>query len=90
MPLIRPISDLRNKFNEISTLCHQTEEPIFITKKGHEDLVVMSHQTYEQQVALMDLYQKLGEAEAEERRGPSGIPHAQVIQRLKQRGKSAS
>lgn len=90
MPLIRPISDLRNKFNEISILCHQTEEPIFITKKGHEDLVVMSHQTYEQQVALMELYQKLGEAEAEERRGQAGIPHAQVIQRLKQRGKTAS
>ena len=78
MPLIRPISDLRNKFNEISTLCHQTEEPIFITKKGHEDLVVMSHQTYEQQVALMELYQKLGEAEAEERRGQQVLAQAAV------------
>lgn len=90
MPLIRPISDLRNKFNEISNLCHQTEEPVFITKKGHEDLVVMSHQTYEQQVALMELYQKLGEAEAEERRGQAGIPHIQVIKRLRQREKKAA
>lgn len=90
MPLIRPISDLRNKFNEISILCHETEEPVFITKKGHEDLVVMSHQTYEQQVALMELYQKLGEAEAEERRGQSGILHEQVMKRLRQRGKKAA
>ena len=90
MPLIRPISDLRNKFTEISILCHKIHEPIFITKKGHEDLVVMSHKTYEHQVALMDLYQKLGEAEAEERSGELGISHAQVIKHLRQRGKVKS
>ena len=87
MPLIRPISDLRNKFNEISALCHKVREPIFITKNGHEDLVVMSHEGYERQVALMELYQKLGEAEAEERRGETGLSHEDVIKHLRQRGK---
>lgn len=90
MPLIRPISDLRNKFTEVSTLCHKTQGPVFITKNGHEDLVVMSHETYEHQVALMELYQKLGEAEAEERRGELGISHKQVIKLLTQRGKAKS
>lgn len=41
MPQIRPITDLRNT-NEISDACHATKEPIFITKNGYGDLVVMS------------------------------------------------
>lgn len=46
MPQIRPITDLRNT-NEISELCHARKEPIFITKNGYGDLVVMSMETYE-------------------------------------------
>lgn len=46
MPQIRPITDLRNT-TEISELCHAKNEPIFITKNGYGDLVVMSMETYE-------------------------------------------
>lgn len=46
MPQIRPITDLRNT-TEISELCHAKQEPIFITKNGYGDLVVMSMETYE-------------------------------------------
>jgi len=46
MPQIRPITDLRNT-TEISELCHSRREPIFITKNGYGDLVVMSIETYE-------------------------------------------
>ncbi len=46
MPQIRPITDLRNT-GEISELCHAKNEPIFITKNGYGDLVVMSMETYE-------------------------------------------
>lgn len=46
MPQIRPITDLRNT-NEISELCHVRREPIFITKNGYGDLVIMSMETYE-------------------------------------------
>ncbi len=46
MPQIRPISDLRNT-TEISELCHAKNEPIFITKNGYGDLVIMSMETYE-------------------------------------------
>ena len=47
MPQIRPITDLRNT-NEISDICHTKKEPIFITKNGYGDLVVMSIETYEE------------------------------------------
>ena len=46
MPQIRPITDLRNT-TEISELCHARREPVFITKNGYGDLVVMSMETYE-------------------------------------------
>ena len=46
MPQIRPITDLRNT-NEISEICHAKKEPVFITKNGYGDLVVMSMETYE-------------------------------------------
>ena len=46
MPQIRPITDLRNT-TEISELCHARQEPIFITKNGYGDLVIMSMETYE-------------------------------------------
>ena len=45
MPQIRPITDLRNT-NEISDICHARKEPVFITKNGYGDLVVMSIETY--------------------------------------------
>jgi len=46
MPIIKPISDLRNKSNEISELAHSSNEPIFITKNGEGDLVVKSMAYY--------------------------------------------
>ena len=46
MPQIRPITDLRNT-TEISELCHAKSEPVFITKNGYGDLVIMSMETYE-------------------------------------------
>lgn len=46
MPQIRPMTDLRNT-NEISELCHAKNEPIFITKNGYGDLVVMSIEAYD-------------------------------------------
>ena len=49
MPNIMPITDLR-KTNEISDLCHKSQEPVFITKNGYGDLVVMSIEAYEKLV----------------------------------------
>jgi len=59
---IRPITDLRNT-NEISELCHSKDEPIFITKNGYGDLVIMSIETYEREMTLADVYKKMAVAE---------------------------
>lgn len=47
MPQIRPISDLRNNFAEISRAVHETREPVVLTKNGYGDMVVMSYDEYE-------------------------------------------
>lgn len=61
MPTIRPSADLRNKYNEISELCHRYTEPVFITKNGQGDLAVMSIETYEMLTGKMELYGLLDE-----------------------------
>lgn len=73
MPNIRPISDLRNSSNEISELCRATREPVFITRNGVGDMVVMSMEAYEKQMAQLELYSKLTEAEAEIASGAEGM-----------------
>ncbi len=83
MPKIRPISDLRNNANDISEICHQTREPIFITKNGVGDMVVMSMETYERQQALINLYVKLAEAEEEILNGAEGEDFFEVAKRLR-------
>lgn len=85
MPIIRPISDLRNNFNVISEICHKEGEPVFITKNGQGDLVVMSLAMYEKQKSLLELYQKLGEAEFESASGAKTISHAGMMKKLKEK-----
>jgi prevent-host-death family protein len=64
MPQIRPIRDLRNT-SEISEACHSRREPIFITKNGYGDLVIMSIETYEGMLETAKLDTAILEAEAE-------------------------
>jgi prevent-host-death family protein len=66
MPKIRPITDLRNT-NEISELCHAKNEPIFITKNGYGDLVIMSIETYEAMLNEKELDREIAQAEEEYR-----------------------
>ena len=64
MPIIKPITDLRNT-NEISDLCHAKNEPVFITKNGYGDLVVMSIEAYEEMLDGKELDERVAQAEAE-------------------------
>ena len=64
MPLILPIKELRNT-NDISNIAHKHHEPIFITKNGYGDLVVMSIETYEQIVETQTIDNAISEAEEE-------------------------
>ncbi len=68
MPQIIPIRDLKNTA-EVSNLCHATQEPVFITKNGYGDLVIMSIETYEEKMFMQDVFTKLDEAEADIRNG---------------------
>jgi len=61
MPAIRPSADLQSNYNEISELCHEYQEPIFITKNGTGDLAVMSIETYELLSGRLQLYSSIEE-----------------------------
>ena len=62
MPQIIPIRDLKNT-SEISQLCHSTHSPVFITKNGYGDMVIMSMETYEKALYLQNISEKLALAE---------------------------
>jgi len=64
MPQIRPITDLRNT-SEISDTCHARREPVFITKNGYGDLVVMSIETYEEMLDCIATDKAIADAEQE-------------------------
>ena len=68
MPQIIPIRDLKNTA-KISELCHQTDEPVFITKNGYGDMVLMSMKAYEEKMLMLDVYARIAEAEEEVRKG---------------------
>lgn len=72
MPLIMPIRDLRNT-NEISNLAHQQQEPIFITKNGYSDLVVMSSELYDKFARINRIDQAIYESEQEILNGAEAI-----------------
>ena len=61
MPTIKSSAELRNRYNEISSFCHQYDEPVFITKNGKGDLAVMSIEAYERLLGRFELYGLLQE-----------------------------
>lgn len=61
MPTIRPSSDLKNNYSEISEFYNNHNEPVFITKNGKEDLAVMSIESYEKLVGKVELHQLINE-----------------------------
>lgn len=58
MPHIIPIKDLKDTGN-ISALCHKSDEPVFITKNGYGDMVIMSMETYEKHLSSNQIYETL-------------------------------
>ena len=85
MPSIRPISELRNSANEISDFCHQTREPVYITRNGTGDMVILSMEEFERQQALIDLYGKLAIAEQEISDGAEGEDFLSLAKSLRER-----
>lgn len=68
MPTIIPIRDLA-KTAQISEMCHESKEPIFVTKNGYADLVVMSASAYELQQAKYEMYQAIIDGREDELNG---------------------
>ena len=83
MPVIKPISDLRNRATELSRLCHDTGEPVFLTRNGEGDMVLMSVAAYDRLQARLELYRMLDEAEADVAAGDRGVSVAAVRRQLK-------
>ena len=83
MPIIKPISDLRNKSNEISKLAHNENQPIFITKNGEGDLVVMSMTHYSNLQLKLDLLSKLSVAQNQKADGDKGRTLNQVMTNIR-------
>ena len=83
MPKIRSSTDLRNNYNEISTFCHENEEPVFITKNGKGDLAVMSIKMYEMLSGKLELYRLLDEGRTAVKEGKKR-PLTDVMKDLRQ------
>jgi len=81
-PKIRPISDLRNKFHDISKTVHESNEPVFLTKNGRGDMVVMSLEAYEQNLFESEIYVKLKEAEYQAASTKKRYTHNEVMAEL--------
>ena len=65
MDISRPVSDMRNNYEDISKTVHETQQPVFLTKNGNCDMVVMSMEAYEKMRFESEVWSKLADAERE-------------------------
>lgn len=83
--LIKPSAAIRQNYSEIANLCKQTGEPVFLTKNGEGDLVVMDITAYDQREKQLELREKLIEVEEQRRAGIADIPARTVSENLRSR-----
>lgn len=81
MPLIMPIKELRET-NKISAIAHEKQEPIFITRNGYSDLVVMSTELYDSFVRMNRIDQAIYDSEREMQEGAESIELDQAFEIL--------
>ncbi len=80
---IRPVSDLRNNFADISKVVHDTGKPVFLTKNGFGDMVVLSMEAYENLQFESEIYFKLKEAEKQAKLSDKRFSAKEVLNELK-------
>ena len=85
MPSIRPVSDLRNHFAEITKEVQESREPVFLTKNGVGSIVVMSMDCYEENRYESMVYDKLREAEIQAASTTERISHEELMAKALQR-----
>lgn len=83
--IIKPSAALRNDYSTISDLAKETKEPIYITKNGEGDLVIMSIDTYEKREQILKLRAKILQAEQERINGAETLSVAKARKRLRER-----
>lgn len=84
MKLIRPVSDLRNNFADISKTVHETAQPVFLTKNGYGDMVVMSMEAFESLQFESEVYSKLQAAEREAELTDQRYSSKEVLQAMRE------
>ena len=83
MQRIIPIKELKNT-SEISDLCHKSNEPIYITKNGYGDMVIMSMDTYEYTMKQLKIYRELEISEEQIKEGNTKDARASLAAMRKQ------
>ena len=83
MPKIVPIHDLKDT-NAISKMCAESSEPIYVTKNGYGDMVIMSMKTYDEYMLRQEIYQKLSAAEEDFHSG-NVMDAEESLQKLRQK-----
>ena len=83
IPEIRPVSDLRNKFSDISRKVHESNTPVYLTKNGRGDMVVMSLEAYEKNLFESEIFLKLKEAEYQAASVKKRFSHDEVMAELR-------
>ena len=69
---IRPSAAIRQNYNEIADICRKTAEPVFLTKNGEGDLVVMDIETYDRREKMLNLREELLAGEEDRIAGRNG------------------
>ena len=81
--VIKPSTALRNEYNDISKICKEKMEPVFLTKNGEGNLVVMSIEAYTNREEMLDLREKLLDAEMEKINGAKKYSISEASSRMK-------
>lgn len=80
---IRPSAAIRQNYNEIADMCRKTEEPVFLTKNGEGDLVVMDIATFNRKEKMLKLREELLAAEEDRLRGSKGHSVSEVAEMMR-------
>ena len=87
---IRPSAAIRQNYNEIAELCRKTAEPVFLTKNGEGDLVVMDIETYNRREKMLKLREELLAVEEDRMRGSKGYSVDEVAAMMRSAIKEAA
>jgi len=82
---IRPVSKCQSNFNEIAELCRSEREPVYITRNGYEDLVLVRAQDYTRSIARLELYDKLAAAQRQIDAEVPVVAHEELFRELHER-----